>query len=64
MKIAYLVVVSYLDKLVQASCTIRANQATGYAKGFLSNTWYFDLLMVTVIMQLLLWLINGDVMYS
>jgi len=30
-KIAYLAVISYLDKLVQASCTIRANQATGYA---------------------------------
>ena len=41
--------------------TMYTNQAKGYAQGLLSNTWHFDLRVVTLIMQQLSWLISGDV---
>ena len=37
------------------------NQVKGYAQGLPSNAWHFDLRVVTLIMQQLSRLINGDV---
>ena len=59
-QIAYLAAISYLDKLVQPS-SIYTNQAKGYAQGFFSDTWHFDLRAVTLIVQQLSELIIGNV---
>ena len=55
--------ISYLDKLIQPSYALFVQiRPLATPRAFLSNAWHFDLQVVTVIMQHLSRLIDGDVM--